>query len=531
MLDNDLKQKVFDVLDTSYKYYKGDIRKTASAASPSIPQHQLYADVIIAKNLDDGSKITVPVFNDIIDEYKKLKETQVSSKEKPILTEREFWQITTMCFDYGTGDQIRVKKIPSWDEFIFEGMEGQEITRAEMTTSLTKMLYKAQQTRTVEYAPIILNDIDRVLEKARRDSSKSILQQIKYTGENNALEQLLEAYEVENSHHAATIIRQFIWQIKRAMMGLESRYQVFPVLCGIHHGTGKTTMIKKLMSPLGGFVIDYNLHKIKEERVIAVTSNRYYALVFDEMSGASKADISELKHWVTSERLTYRKMGLNIDESLEKKASGIGSANDRLSTLITDSTGNRRFVEIHIMVDKRPKLVELPEWNIDGSKWLEIWKSVDEENKLGYFRPDENTEIAKYVQGQINETIELLWLKETYCFDYNMQPNGKIVTLKQADVYEDYVRYCKKFNNGSHMGKKNWSRTMTALNAQFNNSLFTMHRKNDGMYYDLPLHIDSQVQYTDVTQTFTSIKKDNLFDLLSVTQKNESDDDESFDKF
>jgi predicted P-loop ATPase len=93
-------------------------------------------------------------------------------------------------------------------------------------------------------------------------------------------------------------------------------------------------------------------------------------LVFEEMSGAGKADIEDLKAIMTDEKRMmeqkYKAAGIR-----DVITTFIGASNKRIEWLIKDETGNRRLIQF-----ATNKLTKAEANSFDAVK---IWRSIDED--------------------------------------------------------------------------------------------------------------------------------------------------------
>lgn len=165
------------------------------------------------------------------------------------------------------------------------------------------------------------------------------------------------------------VLRQFIWQIKRKLLGLKVGQHLMVILVGKHRG-GKTEAIKKFLEPIFQLYMAANdMTVINDERGIK-TLNDNYCIFFDEMAKASKVDTDRLKGIISGEYISYRIMRTNQYVSLKNNCTFIGATNNRVRDLIYDPTSARRFYELNT-------LDVLNHAEINSIPYLEIWQSVD----------------------------------------------------------------------------------------------------------------------------------------------------------
>lgn len=180
------------------------------------------------------------------------------------------------------------------------------------------------------------------------------------------------------------VVLHFIWQVKRKLHGLEVTNHLMPIFCRMHQQGGKSTVVRKLLAPLGQHLVatGLNLSALNDDRNnFRFTEN--LVLMFDEMSGADRADIESLKRMITASRVDWRMMRTNSQTGGTNIATLIGTANKAVVELLYDDTGMKRFHEIIC-------LETLDHETINTIDYLRLWTSVDEnqESPLVPFLPE-----------------------------------------------------------------------------------------------------------------------------------------------
>lgn len=166
---------------------------------------------------------------------------------------------------------------------------------------------------------------------------------------------------------AAAVIEHFVWQVKRKMLNIPVTGHLMLVILG-RQGTGKTTAIKKLYSPVSELATQPSFSMVGDERNIDLWSNA--VLFIDEMQHAPKADIDTIKHAITADYLPRRPMRSNASVDIPQLTTFIGATNKELQELIRDATGMRRFLGLRWRSDA--------EWDaVNAFDWLALWKMVD----------------------------------------------------------------------------------------------------------------------------------------------------------
>lgn len=224
------------------------------------------------------------------------------------------------------------------------------------------------------------------------------------------------------------VIRHFIWQVKRRLLGLPIQDHMMPVMVGPQR-SGKSTAIKKLLGPLGEMYIGKLVTQLTDEREWEMF-RRYPVIVVDEMAQADKACLQTLKYVITTDdRLTYRPMRTNHQETMRPISTFVGTSNVGLEEVIKDRTGNRRFFQI----DCLPEM----DWAaIDGIDFELVWKSVD-----AYDQCPIEKHIRLIQEHQKGSTYKAS--ADLYLEDQQIVPDSKHKMLTR-EIWDDYKKWCEK---------------------------------------------------------------------------------------
>ncbi len=212
---------------------------------------------------------------------------------------------------------------------------------------------------------LVINEVNI----ARETELKKLNEKLQYAGPNDSVHKFISA--IVGTPEAANeeqVIKHFIWQTKRKLLGLKPEHHMMPVLYG-KTGSGKTVAINNLLKPLSGVVTTGDFGMLSDSREkFRLTEN--YVVFLDEMAKAGKADVESIKNSITSARIDYRILGHSREIKGVNNATFIGATNQELSIVINDPTSVRRFYEI--------KTLDKLDWEtINSLDYLSMWKSVD----------------------------------------------------------------------------------------------------------------------------------------------------------
>ncbi len=164
------------------------------------------------------------------------------------------------------------------------------------------------------------------------------------------------------------VMRHWIWSIKRLATGRRTEQDIMPILWG-GQGDGKSISTERLSGPWHELVTSITAENLTDERKLALLSTCVIGR-WEEMQGASRADVAALKHTISHPTVDYRQLHTNLHERELRTCGFIGTSNDPVDQLIADHSGMRRFFQ----VDTRPTDRDL----INRLDYGVLWQCVSE---------------------------------------------------------------------------------------------------------------------------------------------------------
>jgi hypothetical protein len=181
---------------------------------------------------------------------------------------------------------------------------------------------------------------------------------------------ICEAY-FEDPKFGEAAVRNFIWQVKRKLLGKYIEQHRMLVLLGAQN-TAKSWVGRKLQAPIAEIAAEVSLRDVLDERQMDMP--QMFSLFIDEMTFADRADASAMKSLITAADCSRRPMGTNRAQKIIVNSTLQGNSNRSLGSLIYDSSGMRRFVEVQV----RPRAEIEPYWPlIEGFDWQSLWQAQD----------------------------------------------------------------------------------------------------------------------------------------------------------
>lgn len=176
---------------------------------------------------------------------------------------------------------------------------------------------------------------------------------------------------------ACDCIRHFIWQVKSKSLGRRVVHHLMPVIFSPQQGSGKTTFVRALISPLkdlasaDALISDFADHRSGDIYGFPV-------VVVDDMEQLPKEMVPIVKSLITSESIVRRRLHTSQATSTRQKATLIGTANRPIHELVEDETGHRRFAMMPFRNGNVAKGGEKEIWEIVSTlNYHLLWQSVD----------------------------------------------------------------------------------------------------------------------------------------------------------
>ena len=261
-------------------------------------------------------------------------------------------------------------------------------------------------------------------------------------------DQFVDAITDTRKAEAKTMLKHFIWQVKRKMRRLPVKYHTMLIFYGPQEA-GKSTIAKeKFCAPIKEFFASTNFKAITDDRSFDIWDN--YVLFIDEMGHSTTSNLEDIKRRVTEDKFSARILGTNSDTVITNRATFIGTSNKDIATLIFDDTGMRRFFQIDCL--------EKIDWEVtDRINYQRLWKSVDETKETPLITDAEILQNIKKIQSSKRQlTMMERWLRE--------RPHQNFVEelVGATSFFEEFVKF-EQANTGSGKSDMNinkFSRTL-----------------------------------------------------------------------
>lgn len=281
----------------------------------------------------------------------------------------------------------------------------------------------------------------------------AIAKNVKYSKEceselDNVLDFCYDWWQIkEDKDIFFTLMKQWMWQVKRFLFNREVRYHIWLNFLGAS-GLGKTLWIKQFCSPFEDVYAQCQVDVLfdSSREIKKFTDN--YILNFDELARqsnstytdtASTSDMAVIKALLTSNIFETRVMGGQSQMKARRTFSVISSSNNHLYDTFYDASTMRRYFEFKCQVTS---ITNFDPINKCMTRMQDAWKGIDENNNEGYFDP--NSDVGKKISAiqatyyPTNTTV-FAWLK---CEEAESKHDLTKLTKKEA--YDLYRLWCEQ---------------------------------------------------------------------------------------
>lgn len=278
------------------------------------------------------------------------------------------------------------------------------------------------------------------------------------------LELWIKAITGEVDVMSLSVISHWLWMVKRRGYGLDTVYQIMPIIFGEQNG-GKSSAVTALIKPLHMFQLNMGLQQISDERRFEAMS-QHLIIFFDEMQGAERTDMSALKNQITTKRNSYRKLYTHGMATVPMTCSFIGATNKNVNEMLYDSTGMRRFFEI--------KALDKLDWKvINNLDYDAVWRGIDENRDYGYLVGDVLDLVLDKQKLLVNEEDIEVYIRER-----EITKPGPTKSISATILFKDYERWYTEAGI-----KKPLSRTTFVRRLQNRN--VPTHKEREVLYFTI----------------------------------------------
>lgn len=255
-----------------------------------------------------------------------------------------------------------------------------------------------------------------------------IFENIKFSGTKDLtqLQSFVKATTGKDNVTIVGVLAHFLWQIKRKLIDKEILYHIMPILYGAQ-GAGKSKALQHFFRPLTNLTLDLSLTEVTDPRFY-FSLNRNFVCILDEMAGAKKTDVDNLKKQISAVFNDVRRLGGNIVTKIKQNASFIGSTNRPVNEIIFDTTGARRFYEI--------RTLDRLDWeSINSIDYVALYRGIDENRERGY--------LEEVMDQVVEDQKELIGIDELSAFMQAHKLENGEKEINSAIVYEAYKAWAE----------------------------------------------------------------------------------------
>ncbi len=230
--------------------------------------------------------------------------------------------------------------------------------------------------------------------------------------------------------HRAQLLH-FMWQVKRLATGRRSEHETMIVLVG-GQGGGKSTFLRKLAAPLKELQISVSHTSLSDDRYQA-SLGRALIGIWDELAGASKAEIAKVKHAITAEHFDPRTFFTDETRKVRRTVTFIAASNDSLCDVLTDPTGMRRFWELPVL--------PLADWaTINAIDAALIWQAIHHDDPCPLADPGLRERIKEVQDTYRPVDVVAMYLDWELAQGWPVRRRGLADALEGPEIYRSLDR-------------------------------------------------------------------------------------------
>lgn len=240
------------------------------------------------------------------------------------------------------------------------------------------------------------------------------------------------------------IVKHFIWQVKRKMMGLDTDYELMPVVCG-RTGSGKSKAVERLIAPLKELTDGRDFSAFADTREHFVFT-RMYVVLMDEMARADMTEASAYKKIITSKSISWRPLHTNTLTVAPMVSTFIGTSNSTINDIILDTTSARRFWQIDSL--------DLCDWAaVNSIDYNALWQSVDALAAAPILPYWDRVQAVQHNVLRHKTAVE-----EWYADGWTTHPTK---TIGAKEAYEAFRAWADTHNQGTKVSSTRFGRELT----------------------------------------------------------------------
>jgi len=249
------------------------------------------------------------------------------------------------------------------------------------------------------------------------------------------------------------VIKHWMQCVKRKMLGLPIEFHLFPILVG-KQGAGKTRAIAKLIEPLDGYILDFEVSQVLDKTIIGAFGTNA-VVVLDELSKGDKAEMDEMKRMIAAQHIDGRPPYGRQSEKVLQNCMFIGSSNKDVKEVFKDEE-MRRFAEIRTTKRSASTYDQM-----DSLDMLSAWRSIDENDQNVYFTSQQDA-IEKHQRLISTKPVLTQWAEDVCLLP---SEGGELSYRTMSTLYNSYSLWLR--NNGAQYGAGPTNKFGQALQSKF----------------------------------------------------------------
>lgn len=288
-----------------------------------------------------------------------------------------------------------------------------------------------------------------------------------------------------------TVMKHFIWQVKRKMHGLPVEYELMPVICG-QTGSGKSRAVERLIEPLRELAEvgrDFDIFTDVREHFIF---HRAYIVALDEMAKADSTDVNAIKQVISAKDISYRVLYTQGSAVGRMVSTFIGTSNNFLNEVILDPTSARRFWQL----ESAPKA----DWmTINSIDYSALWRCVDESVEQSPIRPVwKDVQDKQHTEFRYKTAVED-WFEGGWEVE-KPDDKGKWVGTRASAAFEAFHAWALAANQGQKISSRRFGSELLRIAG------VERTKRANGAYYSVrPRAVEQQPASEPSNKTYGNV--------------------------
>lgn len=330
-------------------------------------------------------------------------------------------------------------------------LDNKEMTPTLLNAELELWMQRVKADSSVHKSSVVRAALDKHNDVMYHNLLSQTANELKYQ-ENNDSEWLKLKQLASLDDEDITVLKTFIWNVKRSLLKQEQVQSPMPVFYSPLGRWGKSTFTRKLTAPINELAQQKDVRSIGDFFGVELW-NKLLVVDFDDLGQMTKSFLPKFKAWATQDKLNMRAPKSTQFLTFSKETSPIASSNEPICEIFPDPTGSRRFWQITL---KQPLFDAL-----DKVDFKKLWFAVDESADAPIKQDDFELRIEErqYEEQRYRDIVEI-WFYDEFqksILDYEQK-------YRSQETYEKFDSF-RKTQGESKVSNKEFTKRLIQLDV------------------------------------------------------------------